>query len=87
MAEVSNIETVYSALKALSLLRATVSDVFKHLSISGSPLFGLSDSDQQENKEYQYGDLKAISNNLNARMRSVLFLCLLLFLLIALFSF
>ena len=69
MAEVSNLETINSALKALSLVRATVSDVFRYLS---DPPSTITSGCEEESKDFS--DLKTFSNNLNARVRYILLL-------------
>lgn len=68
MTEVNNLETIYSALKALSLLRANVSDVFKHLLNSSQAVNGNQDSSESANDEH-IKQLTQLIGNLTTRFR------------------
>lgn len=67
MTEVGNLDTIYSALKALSLLRANVGDVFKQLLDSSQSVNNTSESDDVNGAHIQ--QFKTFVSNLTNRFR------------------
>lgn len=69
MAEVSNPETLHRGLKALSLLRVHVGDIFKHLINPPQQNSYLSEEEQQKVKANYSAELSEIMANLSNRFR------------------
>lgn len=69
MAELSNPDAIYSALKALSLLRANVGEVFKHLANAPQLNANLTESEQQQAKDDHIAELSSKVVHINNRFR------------------